>query len=95
MKLDFNVALVDFGGNAVKNGEKEMKLNEILVGSINMSDSKGNAFKFFDWCLKLNKAEVLDLDKQDQELLKKIIEESPNSVLVKGRLLEVFDAKKD
>ena len=89
MKIDLNFSLTDLDGNAIENANAGK-----LVASSLVQQSKGDALKFWEWALALNKGEVLDLDSSDQETLKNFIKDSENfAIIAKAQLLKVF--KKD
>jgi hypothetical protein len=89
MKLDFNFNLVDLDGNQIENANAGKLLANTLV-----QQAKGDAVKYWEWALSLNKGEVIDLDSSDQETLKNFIKDSEAlAVLAKGQLLQVL--KKD
>ena len=89
MKLDFNFNLVDLDGNSIENANAGK-----LVANSLVQQSKGDALKFWEWALALNKGEVIDLDSSDQETLKNFIKDSENfAIIAKAQLLKVF--KKD
>ena len=89
MKLDFNFNLVDLDGNSIENANAGK-----LVANSLVQQSKGDALKFWEWALALNKGEVLDLDSSDQETLKNFVKDSENfAIIAKAQLLKVF--KKD
>jgi hypothetical protein len=89
MKLDFNFNLVDLDNNPIENANAGKLIANSLV-----QQSKGDALKFWEWALALNKGEVLDLDSSDQETLKNFVKDSENfAIIAKAQLLKVF--KKD
>lgn len=89
MKLDFNFNLIDLDGNQIENANAGKLLANTLV-----QQAKGDAVKYWEWALSLNKGEIIDLDSSDQETLKNFIKDSEAlPVLAKGQLLQVF--KKD
>jgi hypothetical protein len=89
MKLDFNFNLVDLDNNPIENANAGK-----LVANSLVQQSKGDALKFWEWALALNKGEVLDLDTSDQETLKNFVKDSENfAIIAKAQLLKVF--KKD
>jgi hypothetical protein len=89
MKLDFNFNLVDLDGNQIENANAGKLLANTLV-----QQSKGDALKYWEWALSLNKGEILDLDTSDQETLKNFIKDSENfAIIAKAQLLQVL--KKD
>jgi hypothetical protein len=89
MKLDFNFSLTDLDGQPIENANAGKLLANTLA-----QQSKGDALKFWEWALALNKGDVIDLDTSDQNTLKTFIKESDVlAILSKGQMLEVF--KKD
>ena len=89
MKLNFNFNLVDLDGNQIENANAGK-----LVANSLVQQSKGDALKFWEWALALNKGEELDLDSSDQETLKKFIKDNENfAIIAKAQLLQVL--KKD
>lgn len=89
MKLNFNFNLTDLDGQPIENANAGKLLANTLA-----QQAKGDALKFWEWALALNKGEVIDLDTSDQATLKSFIKESESlAILAKGQLLLVF--KKD
>lgn len=89
MKLDFNFNLLDLDGKQIENANAGKLLANTLV-----QQSKGDALKFWEWAVSLNKGEILDLDSSDQETLKNFIKDSENfAIIAKAQLLQVI--KKD
>jgi len=89
MKLDFNFSLVDLDGKPIDSANAGK-----LVANALVQQSKGDALKFWEWALSLNKGEALDLDSSDQETLKNFIKDNENfAIIAKAQLLQVF--KKD
>jgi hypothetical protein len=89
MNLDFNFNLVDLDGNQIDNANAGKLLANTLV-----QQAKGDALKYWEWALGLNKGRILDLDTSDQETLKNFIKDNENfAIIAKAQLLQVF--KKD
>ena len=89
MKLDFNFSLTDLDGQPIENANAGKLLANTLA-----QQSKGDALKFWEWALALNKGDVIDLDTSDQNTLKTFIKESDVlTIFAKGQMLQVF--KKD
>jgi hypothetical protein len=87
MKLDFNFNLVDLDGNQINNANAGKLLANTLI-----QQSKGDAIKYWEWALSLNKGEVLDLDSSDQETLKNFIKDHEQlTILTKAQVLEVLN----
>ena len=89
MKLDFNFNLTDLDGKELENANCGKLLANTLI-----QQTKGDAVKYWEWALALNKGEVLDLDTSDQETLKTFVKDSETiTVLAKAQLLGVFAKK--
>lgn len=89
MKLDFNFNLTDLDGQPIENANAGKLLANTLA-----QQSKGDALKFWEWALALNKGDVIDLDTSDQNTLKTFVKESDVlTIFAKGQMLQVF--KKD
>lgn len=84
MKIDLNKNVIDLDGNQIEGANMGKIVAQFLV-----NESKGDALKFWDWALKLNKGEVLDLDKSDQETFKTLIKETEKlPIITKAQILE-------
>ena len=89
MKLNFNFNLVDLDGKEIENGN----VGKILANNL-INQTKGDAVKYWEWALALNKGNILDLDTSDQETLKTFIKDSEVlPVLTKAQSLTVFAKK--
>lgn len=84
MKIDLNSALVDLDGKEIADSNMGKILAQLLI-----SETKGDALKFWDWAMKLHKGEVLDLDKSDQEVFKTFVKETEKlPIITKAQILE-------
>lgn len=84
MKIDLNKSVLDLDGKEIENANMGKIVAQFLV-----NESKGDALKFWDWALKLNKGEVLDLDKSDQDTFKTLIKETEKlPIITKAQILE-------
>jgi len=89
MKLNFNFDLLGLDEQPIEGANAGKLLANALA-----QGSKGDALKFWDWAVSLNKGEVLDLDSSDQEKIKNFIKDSEGfTILAKAQLLQVL--KKD
>jgi hypothetical protein len=89
MKLDFNFDLVGLDQQPIEGANAGKLLANALA-----QGSKGDALKFWDWAVSLNKGEILDLDSSDQETIKNFVKDCESfTVLAKAQLLQVL--KKD
>jgi len=84
MKIDFNFNLLDLDGNQIENSNVGK-----LVANMLVQQSKGDALKFWDWALDLNKGKELDLDSSDQETLKNFIKDNEQlKIIAKAQILK-------
>lgn len=89
MKLNFNFNLTDLDGKELEGANAGKLLANTLI-----QQTKGDAVKYWEWALALNKGDILDLDSSDQETLKNFIKDSETiTILAKAQVLNVF--KKD
>ena len=89
MKLDFNFDLLGLDEQPIEGANAGKLLANALA-----QGSKGDALKFWDWAVSLNKGEIIDLDSSDQETMKNFIKDSDGfTILAKAQLLKVI--KKD
>jgi len=89
MKLNFNFNLTDLDGKEIK----DANAGKLLANSL-IQQTKGDAVKYWEWALSLNKGDILDLDTSDQETLKTFVKDSETiTVLGKAQLLGVFAKK--
>lgn len=87
MKLNFNKSLVGLDGVEIA----DSNMGKILAGHLAQSN-KGDALKFWEIALKLQKGEEIDLDTSDQNTIKEFIKNAetlPN--ITKAQLLIVFN----
>lgn len=89
MKLNFNFNLTDLDGKELEGANAGKLLANTLI-----QQTKGDAVKYWEWALALNKGDILDLDSSDQETLKTFVKDSETiTVLGKAQLLGVFSKK--
>lgn len=96
MKLNFNFNLTDLEGkDLIERDGSKVNAGKLLANSL-VQQTKGDAIKYFEWALALNKGDILDLDTSDQEVLKNFIKDSETIIiLAKGPLLQVFTKVQD
>ena len=83
MKIDLNFDLADLDGKAIENTNAGKLVAQTLV-----QGTKGDALKFWDWAVALNKGEVLDLDSSDQETFKNFVKDSEAiTIFAKAQIL--------
>jgi len=94
MKLNFNTELLGLDGEPFKDEQGTiLNMGKVLANNL-VSPAKGDIIKMFEWAKALYAGETIDIDKSDQELLKKTIIDFPGvSLLIKARMLEVFEKK--
>jgi len=83
MKIDLNFALKDLNGVDLK----EANAGKLVAQSLAAS-SKGDALKFWDWALKLNKGDKIDLDPSDSKTFREFVEHNEGfTTLAKAQIL--------
>jgi hypothetical protein len=86
MKVDLNFDLSELDGTPAQG----INLGKIIAGAL-VQQTKGDALKFWDWAVALNKGEALELDSSDQETLKNFVKENENmTIYVKAQFLMVL-----
>ena len=84
MKIDLNAPIIDLDGTEIKDSNMGKIVAQMLI-----SETKGDALKFWDWAQKLYKGEILDLDKSDQEVFKNFIKDTEKiPVITKAQILD-------
>lgn len=84
MKIDLNAFIIDLDGSEIKDSNMGKIVAQMLI-----TETKGDALKFWDWAQKLYKGEVLDLDKSDQEVFKNFIKDSEKiPIITKAQILD-------
>jgi hypothetical protein len=86
MKVDLNFNLLDLDGNMIENANAGKVVANNLV-----QQTKGDALKFWEWALALNKGEALDLDSSDLETFTSFIKDNENfAIIAKAQILKVL-----
>jgi hypothetical protein len=95
MKLNFSIPFLNLDGTPYQEGGETILLSKILKSALSYMTEGIEPLKGLDWMLKLEKAEELDLDPVDRDKLKKLISDGFKgmTLVARGRLLEVFEAK--
>ena len=84
MKIDLNAPIIDLDGTEINDSNMGKIVAQMLI-----TETKGDALKFWDWAQKLYKGEILDLDKSDQEVFKNFIKETEKiPVITKAQILD-------
>ena len=88
MKIDLNFDLLGLDGVAVLDQTgKTINAGKVIANSL-VQQSKGDALKFWDWAVALNKGEVLDLDSSDQETFKNFVKDNEGlPIITKAQIL--------
>jgi len=88
MKIDLNFELLGLDGLAVLDQTgKTINAGKLIANSL-VQQSKGDALKFWDWAVALNKGEVLDLDSSDQETFKNFVKDNEGlPIITKAQIL--------
>jgi hypothetical protein len=93
MKIDLNFDLIGLDSVVLldQNG-KRINAGKLIANSL-VQQSKGDALKFWDWAVALNKGDVLDLDTSDQETFKNFVKDGELPIITKAQILHKL--KKD
>jgi hypothetical protein len=88
MKIDLNFDLLGLDGVSVLDQTgKTINAGKVIANSL-VQQSKGDALKFWDWAVALNKGEVLDLDTSDQETFKNFVKDNEGlPIITKAQIL--------
>jgi type IV secretory pathway protease TraF len=88
MKIDLNFDLLGLDGLSVLDlSGKTINAGKVIANSL-VQQSKGDALKFWDWAVALNKGEVLDLDSSDQETFKNFVKDNEGlPIITKAQIL--------
>jgi hypothetical protein len=98
MKFNFDFTLVNLEGEALTDpGGAILHAGRALASLIMQSPEAGpDIMVKYDWATELHKTGSIDLDRAGQAQFKKMIENFPGIYLiVRGRLLEVFDKRNE
>lgn len=83
MKVDLNFELSELDGTPAQG----LNLGKIIAGSL-VQQTKGDALKYWDWAVALNKGEALELDSSDQQTITTFVKENENlTIYVKAQFL--------
>ncbi|CAB4148224.1 hypothetical protein UFOVP520_3 [uncultured Caudovirales phage] len=83
MKVDLNFDLSELDGTPAQG----INLGKIIAGSL-VQQTKGDALKYWDWAVALNKGEALELDSSDQQTITTFVKENENlTIYVKAQFL--------
>jgi hypothetical protein len=89
MKIDLNKAVVNLDGVEIPNSNLGKILAQLLANS-----NKGDALKFWETALKLQKGEEIDLDTSDQSTIKEFVKSTDQVTnIVKAQILLSFEKK--
>jgi|SRR5690625_3535974 len=96
MKIDLNFNLKNLSGEDLitgkgENGETTYQNAGKLLANLLVGQTEGDTIKYYDWALKLHGGNAIDLDRSDQDKLKKFIEGNKQmTILAKAQILEKF-----
>lgn len=86
--VNLNFEIKDLNDNIIANAGQ-------VLASVLMSETKGDAVKFFDWAMSLNKKEVINLDSSDFTKIKELISETEKlTILAKAPILKYLETIK-
>jgi hypothetical protein len=86
MKIDLNFNLLDLDGNIIENANA----GKVVANSL-VQQSKGDALKFWEWALSLNKGKSLELDSSDLETFTSFVKDNENfAIIAKAQILKAL-----
>jgi len=90
-KIDLNFELKDLNGNPLTgNVIAGQFIANLLVG-----ETQGDAVKFFDWAMTLNKKEAISVDDSDFNKIKEVVKNSDKvTILAKAQILKHLESIK-
>ncbi len=92
--INLNVNVKDLDGKEIVEGGMTTTLGRILANQL-VSGAKGDPLKFFDWAMRLNKGETIELDRSDYEKIKEFVITSETlTILSKGQILPLLENDK-
>ena len=95
MKVNLNKPLQDLSGKPLKDDQGQPSNIGKVLAEVLATQNKGDIIKLWDWAQALYHGKPIDLDRADQDTLKKFIEEHEQAtILVKAQLLELFKTPK-
>ena len=87
-EVDLNFELVNLDDAPIGNAGQ-------LVANLLMSETKGDAVKFFDWAMTLNKKAAVQMDASDLTKLKALLAETEKvTLLAKAQILKYIETLK-
>jgi hypothetical protein len=87
-KLNLNFAINDLDGIELA------RANKLLAASL-MAEKNGDAVKYFDWAMTLNKEGIIEVDESDFNKIKEIVEKTEAiTLIVKAQILKYFSTLK-
>jgi len=93
-KINFNIPITDLEGKPMKQGAETMKVNEILANMMSIAKPVKSAIRQMDIALKIyNGKEEVEVDDEDIEMMKQIVNQSNTSALVAGHILRLLEKK--
>lgn len=86
--IDLNFDITSLDGNVLGNAGK-------LIGTMLVSDNRGEALKFYDWAVKLHEGKSIRVDDADFKKIYKFIENNDNIfIITKAPILRYLDSIK-
>ena len=95
MKINFKVSLNVFGEEAKDQNGEIVYLNKTLANLLGSNPHKDTGIGYMDaitWATTINKGDLVDLEKSEQEALKRFIESNESlTAFAKANLIECFN----
>ena len=91
-KINFCVPIVDLENKEVTNGGKKVMINEVIANMLSGSKPRKSAIRQLNLALNIfNSKEAIDIEDEDVETIKRVVEEQSATVLVAGQLLKLLE----
>ena len=90
-KIDLNFELKDLNGNALQG----ISIAGQFIANLLVGETQGDAVKFFDWAITLNKKEPINVDDADFTKIKELVRNSEKiTILAKAPILKYLESIK-
>jgi len=86
--LDLNVPYLEVSGKQMVQGDRPTTLGQALGEWLPRSKSSDNSIKYTMWGIELYKGNPIELDEQDQDVLKAAMKELPIVALLHAQVLQ-------
>jgi hypothetical protein len=90
-KINFNVPVTNLDGKPMMDGKDQVKVSRLVANMLCAAKADKDAIRQLDMALKIyNSTDVLELDDEDVEIVKKTVRQSQATALVAGQILKLL-----